>query len=137
MRSAFASRCAVRCATPRGIPCGPIRITPRISERLPLEKGNVRNETQDSTTQNKSGPGGTQTHTRISAKRILSPQTDFRSGEKTDTCDGDSEAPSSSPGSRNRNQADSDPDLAKVTDAWPALPEAIKAGIVAMVRAAT
>ena len=29
-----------------------------------------------------------------------------------------------------------DPDLAAVLDAWPELPEAIKAGIMAMVRAA-
>ena len=29
-----------------------------------------------------------------------------------------------------------DPDLAAVVDAWPELPEAIKAGIVAMVKAA-
>jgi hypothetical protein len=30
-----------------------------------------------------------------------------------------------------------DPDLAAVVDAWPNLPEAIKAGIVAMVKAAS
>jgi hypothetical protein len=30
-----------------------------------------------------------------------------------------------------------DPDLAAVVDAWPKLPEALKAGIVAMVRAAS
>ena len=30
-----------------------------------------------------------------------------------------------------------DPDLAAVVDAWPALPEAIKAGILAMVNAAS
>jgi hypothetical protein len=29
-----------------------------------------------------------------------------------------------------------DPDLAAVVDAWPALPEAIKAGILAMVKVA-
>jgi hypothetical protein len=29
-----------------------------------------------------------------------------------------------------------DPDLAAVVDAWPELPEALKAGIVAIVRAA-
>lgn len=30
-----------------------------------------------------------------------------------------------------------DPDLAAVIDAWPDLPDAVRAGIVAMVRAAT
>jgi hypothetical protein len=29
-----------------------------------------------------------------------------------------------------------DPDLARIVDAWPTLPEAIRAGIVAMVQAA-
>jgi hypothetical protein len=29
-----------------------------------------------------------------------------------------------------------DPDLSAIIDAWPALPEAVKAGIVAMVKAA-
>jgi hypothetical protein len=30
-----------------------------------------------------------------------------------------------------------DPDLARIVDAWPTLPSALKAGIVAMVRAAS
>jgi hypothetical protein len=30
-----------------------------------------------------------------------------------------------------------DPDLARIVDAWPTLPEAVRAGIVAMVKAAT
>jgi hypothetical protein len=30
-----------------------------------------------------------------------------------------------------------DPDLARIVDAWPTLPEAVRAGITAMVRAAT
>ena len=33
-------------------------------------------------------------------------------------------------------EAPSDPDLARLIEAWPALPEAIKAGILAMVAAA-
>ena len=39
--------------------------------------------------------------------------------------------PSSSPSSQEQN----DPDLALVIDAWPNLPEPIKAGILAMVKA--
>jgi hypothetical protein len=31
---------------------------------------------------------------------------------------------------------DADPDLTAVVDAWPTLPEALKAGILAMVKAA-
>jgi hypothetical protein len=30
-----------------------------------------------------------------------------------------------------------DPDLARIVDAWPTLPEAVRAGIVAMVKAAS
>jgi hypothetical protein len=34
-----------------------------------------------------------------------------------------------------RRDADADPDLAAVISAWPGLPQALKAGIVAMVKA--
>jgi hypothetical protein len=34
------------------------------------------------------------------------------------------------------NRQPADPDLADVVNAWPSLPEALKAGIVAMVKAA-
>jgi hypothetical protein len=33
------------------------------------------------------------------------------------------------------NSPDPDPDLAEVMDAWPALPDAVRAGILAMVKA--
>jgi hypothetical protein len=36
-----------------------------------------------------------------------------------------------------RDTCQTDPDLAAVVDAWDRLPEAVKAGIVAMIRAAT
>jgi len=40
--------------------------------------------------------------------------------------------------SKTNSEADlSDPDLADVVTAWPGLPEAIRAGIVAMVRSAS
>lgn len=37
---------------------------------------------------------------------------------------------------QNDKRADDDPDLAAVTEAWPDLPDAVKTGILAMVRAA-
>ena len=37
-------------------------------------------------------------------------------------------------GALDAREAPFDPDLAAVVDAWPALPQAIKAGILAMVR---
>jgi hypothetical protein len=39
-------------------------------------------------------------------------------------------------GARGAQNAPIDPELAAVIDAWPALPAAIKAGILAMIRAA-
>lgn len=35
------------------------------------------------------------------------------------------------------DSTEADPDLALVVEAWPGLPEAVRAGIVAMVKAAT
>lgn len=40
-------------------------------------------------------------------------------------------------GLRQRHVIDAEPDLAAVVDAWPNLPEAIRAGILAMVQAAS
>jgi len=39
-------------------------------------------------------------------------------------------------GALDAKKADFDPDLAVVVEAWPKLPEAIRAGILAMIRAA-
>ncbi len=55
--------------------------------------------------------------------------------EKPSTSDGTLATTSSSPSSRAQNPSTTDPDLALVIDRWPSLPVAVKAGIVAMVRA--
>ncbi len=53
----------------------------------------------------------------------------------TDTSSGDTATPSSSPGSRGGNPA-LDDHLRRLIDAWPTLPEPMRAGILAMVEAA-
>ncbi len=55
---------------------------------------------------------------------------DSTTGETTGTYDGTNSTPSHNPSSRQQN----DPDLALVIDAWPSLADAVKAGILAMVR---
>ena len=51
-------------------------------------------------------------------------------------CDGGVGRPSSSPSSGKQDDGQVDPDLATVIAAWDDLPDAVRAGIVAMVRAA-
>ena len=53
--------------------------------------------------------------------------------EKTSTSDSDKPNTSNNPG----NRIDIDPDLAKLNDAWSSLPDVVKAGILAMVEAAS
>ena len=77
------------------------------------------------------GRGGSRTRTSPSGQGILSPQPLRRNSCQHTTYDRakiDS-AEYSAPDDR------IDPDLAAVIDAWPSLPEAIKAGIVAMIEA--
>ena len=52
---------------------------------------------------------------------------------RLEATDSDQERPQTTPQFTPR----SDPDLAVVVDAWPRLPEALKAGILAMVRVAS
>lgn len=56
------------------------------------------------------------------------------SSDSDKTCITDQLAPASSPDSTDQNQAVDD-QLRHIIDAWPDLPEAIRAGIVAMVSA--
>jgi hypothetical protein len=49
---------------------------------------------------------------------------------------GASEGTGADAGAVETKTAHDDPDLQAIIDAWPALPEAIKAGILAMIRAA-
>ncbi len=60
---------------------------------------------------------------------------DSASGEESYTCGGDSADTSSSPGSRGGNRPLND-DLCRLIDAWPTLPEPMRAGILVMVEAA-
>ena len=59
---------------------------------------------------------------------------DSATNDDSRTCDGDSATPSSSPGSRANNRP-LDDDLRHLIDAWPTLPEPVRAGILAMVKA--
>ena len=54
----------------------------------------------------------------------------------TRTCAKATEGPNYTPDSCNDNQTPDDADLVAVVDAWPRLPEPIRAGIVAMVKVA-
>ncbi len=59
-----------------------------------------------------------------------------RSADVSSTCDGAPATPASSPDSSGGNPPRDD-DLRRLIDAWPDLPEPIRAGIVAMVEAAS
>ena len=54
--------------------------------------------------------------------------------ETTGPCEGASATPSSRPSSRDANQP-ADAELQRLIDAWPTLPHAVRAGIMAMVKA--
>ena len=68
--------------------------------------------------------------------RIDSPMLGSVSDEDARTCDRSSASTSSSPSSCAQEPSKTDPDLAKLIDAWPTLPQPLKAGIRAMVDAA-
>ena len=59
---------------------------------------------------------------------------DSATNDDSRTCDGDSATPSSSPSSSGANPP-LDDDLRRLMDAWPTLPEPLRAGILAIVKA--
>ncbi len=73
--------------------------------------------------------------TRTSDLSFTKAPGDSVSGEESNICGGDSTDTSSSPGSRGGNPA-LDDHLRGLIDAWPTLPEPMRAGILAMVEAA-
>ncbi len=93
----------------------------------------------------RTGAAGTPARLEQSEKRAkgLEPSTFSLEGCKpsaqttanTDTSGGDTATPSSSPGSRGGIPA-LDDHLRRLIDAWPALPEPMRAGILVMVEAA-
>ncbi len=67
----------------------------------------------------------------LSVQRFSRPPPDSVSPEPAQTC----EQPPDNSADSSASLAGNDPDLAAVLQAWPTLPEAIKAGILATVRA--
>ena len=63
--------------------------------------------------------------------RFTKPLAHLISGEVTEPCEGGGEGPSRFPST----PVQIDPDLTAVVDSWSRLPEAVRAGILAMVRA--
>ena len=76
---------------------------------------------------------GAPARTRTWDRRIRNPRAGSTSDGGPVTCEGASASPSSFPSTRPQ---ESDPDLLTLAKAWPHLPEPLRAGIVAMVRAA-
>ena len=79
--------------------------------------------------------GNTSRRTRTYNLLVKSQLTGVISGDSATPSGTANPTPSSSPSSGAQNTSTTDPDLAAVIDAWPTLPEAVKAGIVAMVEA--
>ena len=79
-----------------------------------------------------SGRGGIRTHTPLTGYGILSP--DATRGNPEENADlQKGAAPGAAVGAEN---GPIDPDLARVIEAWPKLPAAIRAGVLAMIDAA-
>jgi hypothetical protein len=79
-----------------------------------------------------SGRGGIRTHTPVAREGILSPRNDSATTDSILSCDTDTSRARSTISSKN----DIDADLQRVLDAWPSMPAAIRAGILAMIDAA-
>jgi len=80
--------------------------------------------------------GGFEPPVRQAAHWFSKPVTDSTSPENTNTYKGSTERASANASSSPRNQPQ-DPDLERVIAAWPDLPEATRAAVVAVVKAAT
>ena len=78
-----------------------------------------------------SGRGGIRTHTRVTPQGILSPVAKSTSDDSITLCDDAYSCDSS----RRSSETMISTDLLLVSDAWPTLPAAVRAGIVAMVKA--
>ena len=76
-------------------------------------------------------PGGTRTPNR----RIRNPQAPSRNVKPDNELRNDANGLGANPGAVEPNPPALDPDLAAVIEVWPTLPAAVKAGIVAMVKA--
>ncbi len=72
--------------------------------------------------------------TRTYDPLIKSQQGDSASGDPAKTCDGDPATPNSSHDSSSGNPP-LDDDLRRVVEAWPTLPDPVRAGILAMIEA--
>jgi len=102
---------------------------PSPNGRNGLESATLRDETRPAASVRTGAPAWTRTRDR----RIRKPGAGSTSDGETETCEGASASPSSFPSTRPQ---ETDPDLLAMTEAWPHLPEPLRAGIVAMVRAA-
>ena len=90
----------------------------------------------DDVRDNAKGSANAPRRTRTFNTRIKSPLQHFTTDDKTNTSKPCNAHTSSSPSSCAQERSKTDPDLAKLIDAWPTLPEPVKAGIRAMVEAA-
>jgi len=102
---------------------------PSPNGRNGLESATLRDETRAAA----SSCAGAPARTRTWDRRIRNPRAGSTSDGGPVTCEGTSTSPSSFPSTRPR---ETDPDLLALAEAWPHLPEPLRAGIVAMVRAA-
>ena len=100
-----------------------------------VEKTTMFAESNDSMRENAKQNENTPGETRTPDPRIRNPMPESITDQSTTTYNDGSATPASNPDTLDGNSP-GDPDLAAVVEAWPDLPDAIRAGIVAMVEAA-
>ena len=98
--------------------------------RKTLQTGKKRDQTRGCAT----GYETSGVRTRTGDLRAMNPLLDSVSADGAGDCESPSASTSNSPSSSSTNTRD-DPDLHQVIEAWPDLPEPLRAGIVAMVHA--